>query len=117
MSIIERLKMLHAEATPGPWHYDSGNCEIESRDGNYYRSVVATQPEERDRKSYADKPIAPWCDMELIEAMRNALPKLLALADRVNPVLDELDPRCMNDLSLPQLQLKKAWEELDKLWA
>ena len=55
---------------------------------------------------------SPCDDVRFREALRQAWPKLLAVVDLVRPVLEELDPRWMNDLSLPQLQLKKAWEAL-----
>jgi hypothetical protein len=75
-SDIDRVKDQLARATPCPWHYDSGNLEIETHHEKHYRQVVVhvkNDLEDRIKEGrchYDD-------DMWLIEGAINILPGLI----------------------------------------
>lgn len=73
MNKLELLKKLEAEATSGPWTY---------YDKYDYDGVLAGKTKIMENRAYY--PSAPDSrDMQFIAEMRNALPKLLAVAEAV----------------------------------
>jgi hypothetical protein len=84
---LSEMKRITDQATPGPWHYDSGNGDVESRDPTHYRASVADRPGISDTLDhYRDfaltvKPIDPSMNMEFIAMARSAMPKLIAVAE------------------------------------
>lgn len=68
--MIERLKKLEADATPGPWGYCFGQVIF-----NPHNRVVTTEENAR-----------------LVAVSRNALPKLLAIVDKAESFAYCIDP-------------------------
>jgi hypothetical protein len=85
-AILEPLRELEANATPGPWLGDSGDakwdtpklCGYDSREHHRGPPYYCTGP----RTDTAEQASG---DANLIAAARNALPKLLALLDGQTP--------------------------------
>ncbi len=64
---LENLLKLAKGATPGPWEYDCGNGQVESRAHSHYRHVTAERISITDKVSdccYMDDTIDPekWSD-------------------------------------------------------
>ena len=87
MNLLEYLKQLEAEATPGPWEFKanptpgeysdnfSGDCtyKVYPKGGDYWSYFISDEP------YYNTAPKKP--DAELLVAIRNALPKFLAVVE------------------------------------
>jgi hypothetical protein len=74
MSTLDRLKELNANGTSGPWYYrENAQRELEQGavefDGTYGRTPI-----------FLGDAFWSHSDSQLIVEMRNALPKLLAVA-------------------------------------
>lgn len=69
---LARLRALHANATPGPWHWDS---DAEDDSGLVYGQAEQIATTHGSGESHAVN------DARLIAAMRNALPALLDALD------------------------------------
>lgn len=69
-SINERLKA----ATPGPWSYDCGNCEVEGPEGCHV-ATVSNNSDDRIRDC--------WDDGDLIAAAPADLKNLLEVVDKL----------------------------------
>lgn len=84
MNILDQLQALCENATPGPWHFDIGNMDVESRHSDGWRTelCVLTHTSERLRgKNYDSQRFGDYVsDGEFIAAARDAMPKLLAVA-------------------------------------
>ena len=83
MNTIGRLRKLEQEATPGPWKHwedcpwdDDKACGYDSRQSHRGAPYLAPGPR-------AESSDAASKDAALITAMRNSLPKLLALVEAV----------------------------------
>lgn len=76
MSILERLKELHAKATPGPWHIteDLFNERPEVRDSGGRRIAVVTTDFPLSAKTVT-------ANAELITLLRSNLPALLEVVE------------------------------------
>ena len=86
-SVIDELDEAERRATPGPWKYDSGNSEIETRNKEYFRSTVCVRADLVEKCRHheefnltPEKPIYPCADMEFIELMRNNIRALIDIA-------------------------------------
>ena len=117
MSILELLKKLDAEATPGPWRYlhayrDTPEYLREANIGTRSEEIIS-----RDSGVYGPSTE----DAELIIHMRNALPKLLniieaaqAMRDKyVDDVLGEYGPYTQEELYTRWPEIK-AWDVATK---
>ncbi|MBQ3170352.1 MAG: hypothetical protein IJB53_00290 [Mailhella sp.] len=104
---LEKLERLHKEATPAPWYctrtiqeelgmkpFDWGTIMLKPREGKSYAPILAKmnmnfaseEEQQAERKRYYSSegekehrdPGQPGRDAELIAAVRNALPELIA---------------------------------------
>lgn len=74
------------KATPGPWHFDIGNGEVESQDPMHFRIAVAHRDDLLNRKDHCEHfkleynppefPVDPDDDMEFIAHARQDVPEL-----------------------------------------
>lgn len=84
-TFTDEILELCEKATPGHWHYDAGNGDVESRDKKHWRIAVADRVDLMKRKSHCehfelgynppDFPFHPDDDMELIARSRTLLPE------------------------------------------
>lgn len=77
MKLLEQLRALLRNATPGPWKHDLGNADVEGpRPG---RAEVCVRGEHGNYHA----------NLELIAATRNALPLLLDVVETVARFRDD----------------------------
>lgn len=79
MKLLERLRALEQAATPGPWKHDLGNADVEGPRPE--RAEVCVRGEHGNYHA----------NLELIAAVRNALPLLLDVAEAVERFRDDAD--------------------------
>lgn len=76
---VEKLKKLHEDATPGPWEQESGYLGDDP-----YCSIYVTDAdgEPQGLAEINDSIEAGQANSELLTFLRNAVPAILALAER-----------------------------------
>lgn len=76
---LEEIRKLIEAATPGPWRYDHGNQEVETRIGRWNVCDIDMYRQGRDPE--ASHPGDRSDDGEFIAASRTLMPRLLAVAE------------------------------------
>lgn len=99
---LDKLEAAAKAATPGPWHADMGNGDVESHNERHYRSSVCDRISltERDAHyaefSLDDEPIYPNDDMDFIalanpQTMEALIDVVKAAEDMFERLPDELE--------------------------
>ncbi len=118
---VMKLDKLEKAATPGPWKWDCGNNEIESRHKTHFRTPICIPSDMHDRKTsmgcYWEGedycPIDYADDMELIVGMRNNFIKMLAVVKAASEMRVFIDKKESCDAS-DLLAALDAFEESEK---
>lgn len=116
--ILDQLQELCENATPGPWHFDIGNMDVESRHSDGWRTelCVLTHTSERLRgKNYDSQRFGDYVsDGEFIAAARDAMPKLIAVARAAKEISKQFPPNSLAWGHESAERLARALQDLER---
>jgi len=117
MNLLEKLKKMESESTPGPWKYDCGNLEIEKEDDRFGICTFDRWLESLQQYGIwnegkrPDYPCHEMSNAEFICECRNALPKLIDALEIAREALTLITVRC----SYPALEAQETLRKIESL--